>query len=183
MALHHFAISLGGDQVDATGTPSISWHTLSLLSFADRLQHRFQFSRNQDEKFIVHNFVVFIIIVIFRAIRHQINVIHRNKRMHASHQVRCWACPSATWCWISSLVGPRPTETMWGRRTSIASSSVPASAISFSMGMHSISPEGQSSRRRFSGTVGRERAWLPLRRFLAATAGLDQVRALRVADW
>ena len=37
--------------------------------------------------------------------------------------------------------------------------------------------------RRFSGTVGREQAWLPLRRFLAATAELDQVRALRVADW
>ena len=31
--------------------------------------------------------------------------------------------------------------------------------------------------------VGRENAWLPLRRFLAATAELDQVRALRVADW
>ena len=25
--------------------------------------------------------------------------------------------------------------------------------------------------KRFSGTVGREKAWLPLRRFLAATAG------------
>ena len=37
--------------------------------------------------------------------------------------------------------------------------------------------------RRFSGTVGREGAGLPPRRFLAATAGLDQVRALRVADW
>ena len=36
--------------------------------------------------------------------------------------------------------------------------------------------------RRFSGTVGREKAWLPLRRFLTATAELDQVRALRVAD-
>ena len=37
--------------------------------------------------------------------------------------------------------------------------------------------------RRLSRTVGREKAWLPLRRCLAATAELDQVRALRVADW
>ena len=33
--------------------------------------------------------------------------------IHASHQVRCWACPDATWCSISSLVGPHPTATTW----------------------------------------------------------------------
>ena len=31
--------------------------------------------------------------------------------MHASHQVRCWACPDATWYSNSSLVGPHPTAT------------------------------------------------------------------------
>ena len=36
---------------------------------------------------------------------------------------------------------------------------------------------------RFSGIVSREGAGLPPRRFLAATAELDQVRALRVAEW
>ena len=37
MALHHFVISLGGTQVDATETPTMPWHTHSHLSLADKI--------------------------------------------------------------------------------------------------------------------------------------------------
>ena len=69
MALHHSAKSLSDTQVDATGTQAMT----SLASF-----HIF---RNQDEQFVLCNFVIFIVIAIFRAIKPQITVISCNKRV------------------------------------------------------------------------------------------------------
>ena len=104
-------------------------------------------------KFVLCRFAV-VVIVIFCAIKLQITIINPTSGssssrpgsrlsclpaipralMHASHQVRCWACPDATWCSTSSLVGPRPQQ-HWVAELQIPSSSMPASTISHSISM------------------------------------------------
>ena len=75
MALHHFAISLCDTQIDATETPTMTWHTHSLLFFSQtRCSRRssVHIFRNQDKQFVLCHFVIFIVIDIFRAIKIQI---------------------------------------------------------------------------------------------------------------
>ena len=65
----------GANQVDATTTPSMTWHTRQLTCSTSS---SFQIFGNQD---VLCNFVIFIIIVIFCTIKLRITVIHCNKRV------------------------------------------------------------------------------------------------------
>ena len=105
---------------DVALTHSLTHSLFSQISCSTR--SRVHIFRNQDEQFIFASFRR----RNHHLLCHQASTNHNLSRqvvprplhqapaiprslMQASHQVRCWACPDATWCLTSSLVGPRPT--------------------------------------------------------------------------
>ena len=99
------------------------------------IRSSFRIFRNQDEQFVSCRFIIFVVIVIFCAIKLQITVINRKvgprpldkapvsrvfQRFHVlscTHHTNFDAghVRGATWCSTSSSVGPRPITTTFGR--------------------------------------------------------------------
>ena len=141
MALHHFAISQSTQQRHHPRRGILTHSCLSQTGCS--IGSSFHIFGNQNEQFFFATSSIF---------RLQVTAIHRNKRvLILSTRLPSLMSSSDATCshariTSSSMLGITRCNEVFdlqlgrGCRTSIASSSMPASTVSFSIGMHSISP-------------------------------------------